>query len=213
MVEIPGGKIEFETSPFLTTKGIKLEIERKLEWELLNEHLRSTDPLKKTFSSWKKSLASHIQARIDFKRKLAAALIRETGLKILERPSVELKDINSEAPFIDPYAVDVLTQELLSRLINPHEAIDFPDIITIADDGRIRYSNAPLMAYTPQYPDKCKAGILRVIYQRDISHDMGLIDTYRTMEEATGKAKRAVQELLLLGLVPGRCRICRRLGM
>jgi hypothetical protein len=169
--------------------------------------------LKKSFNSWKKSVASHVQARIDFKRKLVAALIHETSLKILERPPAELKDMNGEAPFIDPYAVDVLAQETLSHVINPPEASDFSDIITVADDGKIRYSNAPLLAYAPKNFDECKASIIRVMHQSDISRDIGLINTYQAMEEAVGKAKRAVQELLLLGLIPGRCRICRRLGM
>jgi hypothetical protein len=212
-IDTPGGKVEYVASPYTAVKEIKLDIEEKPEWELLDEHLHSTDPLKKSLNTWKKSIASHIEARINFKRNLATALTRETGLRMLEKPSSELKDLKGELPFIDPFAVDVLTQELLSHLISSRDIDDFSETITITDQGEVRYSNAPLLAYTPHHTDECKASILRVMRQQDISQDTSLINTYRTMEEATGKARRAVQELLLLGLIPGRCRICRRLGL
>jgi hypothetical protein len=213
LIDIPGGKVEYVTSPHPAVKEIKLDIEERPEWELLNEHLHSADPLRKYFKSWKKSVASHIEARINFKRNLAAALVRETGLRILEKSSIEMKDLKSEAPFIDPFAVDALTQELLSRLIHSQDIVDYIETITIINDAEIRYDNTSLLAYAPQNAKGCKTSILRVMQQPDISQDTGLINTNRAMEEATGKVKKAAQELLLLGLIPGRCRICRRLGM
>jgi hypothetical protein len=213
LIEIPGGKVEYETSPRPAVKGVRLDIEEKPEWELLDEHLRPADPLKKALSSWKKALASYIEARISFKRKIAALLKQETGLRMLEKSSVQLADMGSEAPFIDPYAVDVLGQMLLDYLIHSRDMAALADNITVTNDTEVRYDNGSLLAYTPDTAAECKTNIVRVMSLPDISQDEDLVKTYQTMEEAANKAKRAAQELLLLGLVPGRCRICRRLGM
>jgi len=213
LIEIPGGRVEYETSPHPAVKGVRLDIEEKPEWELLDEHLRPADPLKKTLSSWKKAVDSHIEARISFKRKLATLLKQETGLRMLEKSSVQLADKGSEAPFIDPYAVDVLAQMLLNHLIHSRDMAAIADSITVTNDTEVRYDNGSLLAYTPDTATECKTNIVHVMSLPDISQDEDLADTYRTMEEAADRAKRAAQELLLLGLVPGRCRICRRLGM
>jgi hypothetical protein len=85
--------------------------------------------------------------------------------------------------------------------------------ITVTNDTEVRYGNAPLLAYAPDAAAECKTNIIRVLRLPEISQDKDLADTYRIMEEAASRAKRSAQELLLLGLVPGRCRICRRLGM
>lgn len=212
-IEIPGGKVEYETSPHPAVKGVRLDIEEKPEWELLDEHLRLADPLKKALSSWEKATASHIEVRISFKRKLAALLKQETGLRILEKSSVQLADVGSEAPFIAPYAVDVLAQVLLDHIIYSRDMASLADNITVTNDAEVRYDNGPLLAYTPDTAVECKTNIVHVMSLPDISYDEDLADTYRTLEEAASRAKRAAQELLLLGLVPGRCRICRRLGM
>jgi hypothetical protein len=213
LIEIPGGKVEYKTSPRPDVRGVRLDIEERPEWELLDEHLRPADPLKKALSSWKKAAASHIEARISFERKLASLLKQETGLRMLEKSSVQLANIGSEAPFIDPYAVDVLAQMLLDHIIHSRDMAALADNITVTNDTEVRYDNAPLLAYASDAGAECKTNIIRVIRLPEISQDKDLADTYRIMEEAASRAKRAAQELLLLGLVPGRCRICRRLGM
>ncbi len=40
-----------------------------------------------------------------------------------------------------------------------------------------------------------------------------LLLTYQVVEEATQKANKAIEELSLTRLVPGQCRVCRRLGL
>jgi len=40
-----------------------------------------------------------------------------------------------------------------------------------------------------------------------------MVETYRALEQITTKARQVVEDIRLLGLVPGQCEICRRLGM
>ena len=42
---------------------------------------------------------------------------------------------------------------------------------------------------------------------------ISVVDTYKTLEEITTRARQVVEQIKLLGLIPGQCEICRRLGM
>jgi len=39
------------------------------------------------------------------------------------------------------------------------------------------------------------------------------VETYRALEQVTIRTRQVVETIRLLGLVPGQCEICRRLGM
>jgi len=62
--------------------------------------------------------------------------------------------------------------------------------------------------------EKCRANILDAFESLQIVSEIKkLQETYENLKASTYKARRATEEISLLRLVPGRCRVCRRLGI
>jgi hypothetical protein len=82
------------------------------------------------------------------------------------------------------------------------------------ESGRVRYGVGMVLAEAPGEEEECKANILVSLKEVLESAEAAKVKkTDADLVEATVKAKRAVEEVLLLELVTGECRVCRRLGV
>ncbi len=77
----------------------------------------------------------------------------------------------------------------------------------------VRYAKIEI-ADVPGGEERCKTNILATVKELlPTTEATKIAQTYKDLEDATIKAKRAVEEIILLELVPGECRVCRRLGV
>jgi len=88
------------------------------------------------------------------------------------------------------------------------------DIIADTSSGEVRYRNSLTLAKAPGEEEHCRENIISTFIKVQKSGEIDKVaNTYNGLNEATVKARRAVEEISLLGFVPGHCRVCRRLGI
>ena len=185
---------------------IVLTGESKAEWGLLEEHLKR-DRIWKVLTQWKRTLAAHLEQRIAMQHRILALLEKKTGYELVDR--------SVTPPFVyRNNAARLLYETAL------HRVIEIPDdtnlegrIVADTVTGEVTYGGA-ILAKAPGNEEQCKKNILHAFHELEASSEaIRVAQTYRAVEELTTKAKRAVEEISLLKLVPGRCRVCRRLGL
>ena len=175
-------------------------------WELLHEHLKR-DPIWVYLAKLDKAYSSHIESRIAFKEKVTSLLKEKTGFDVLENPK--------DPPFIYSYtAAEIFYKEGLRRVLGISDNTDFESEIQ-ADEvaGAVKYRNS-VFAECPGAEQKCAEDI-RNAYRELLKsvEAQNLTSTYTELKEFMIKAKRALEEVLLLEMIPGHCRVCRRLGL
>ena len=175
----------------LTLPG--LTDENKLEWELLKEHLKQ-DELWDLIKQWRKVLVDHVWARWQFKQAIKSNLLSGTDL--------------GSPKYIDDRKLDNLLRELADLFYN----VTTQRILGIQNTTNVqRLIDKKLLNYkdTAQTRDK----LVSIFDSLPGSVEAYKIeDTYEELSRITKLAKRQVDEILLLGMVTGKCRVCRRLG-
>jgi len=206
----PSSPISFmgATATYEADKGwtIALVVENKPEWGLVQEHLNG-DPMLSSLNAWKKALGAHVEARVNLETKCANLLMEKTGYKLVER--------SNEPPFLYSYAsLDLTYKAALDRALGVEQAKNLEERIECHTDSGILWYVGNKIAEAPGEEEQCKANIIAAITEALESAEVVKVQqTYQGLEEATVKARRAVEEILLLELVPGDCRVCRHLGI
>lgn len=202
----PGGRAQYETWPDPKVWNVTLGIEAEARWPLLLEHLKR-DPLTKALNAWKRTLSSHIEARVNLKQELAELLKSKTGYQLENEPAGDRCLIAS--------AVDYLFRYLLMDLPHPVDIARLANnIATDSDTGQVRYGEGTTLALARGEEEDCKNNIIDALKELSTTEEMGtLITTCERHRTSSDKASKAVEEIRMMRLVPGQCRICRRLGM
>jgi hypothetical protein len=200
------------TATYEADKGYKVTLaaESKPEWELVQEHLKG-DSMWAYLTAWRRALAAHVEARRELEAKWAGLLIEKTGYKLVEQSM----DQSDEPPFLYSWStLDLIYQAVLDRAPDVEQTKKLEDAITVdTETGTVWYDNKKKLAEAPSEGERCKANILAALKEALKSKEADRVEpTYKELQEATVKAKRAVEEILLMELVPGECRVCRRLG-
>lgn len=203
-LRLPCGTITYDSQQGLL---FLFDDETNPEWELLHEHLQR-DRMWKLIDQWKGDLLAHIKARLAFQLEIEQRTREKTGYKFQEKAGAP--------PFLYSSSVTgILYQSALDKVLGA-KFTDKPGDALVADTGRgvVRWGVGTLVAEAPSAEEKCKADILSA-YEKVVNSDKAksVKETYEQLEAMTLKARRAVQELSLLRLIPGQCRVCRRLGI
>jgi hypothetical protein len=208
-IPIKDGKAEYESEPMIKVVQITLDAENQPEWELLAEHLKR-DILWRALGQWKERLATQLEARILMKRRLAKLLEEKTGYKLADEP---LEGHFIYSSYLGPVFEVVISQ--LLGLIDESEVDG--SIIADCDRGEVRCkrrSDQPVLAEVPGAEKEFRLKIMAALGELQKSTEAkSFISSYRATEEATAKARQVAEDIRMLRLVPGTCRLCRRLGM
>ena len=175
--------------------------------QMLKQHLKN-DKLWRLLARQKHVYASHRLARIELQQKVVDILERETGCS-LESGS------NVMPPYLCSYTTgDVFYRMTLRVAFDDYLNDAWQDEI-IVDPGNcyVNYRNLTLAEATGK-ADQCREKLLRAFQKmRSLPEIKQVVTTYQALEESTFRAKQAIEEIRLSGLVPGQCKVCRRLGM
>lgn len=185
--------------------AVALEAEKKTTGKLVQEHLRS-DPLWRDRAAWQKTLEAHLSARTLLMRRAAELLWAKTGYGFGEE--------SSSPPFlIYETAVRLLYQAALHIALGISSVPDMED--RIGSDyatGEVRAGKGTLLANAPGKEEECRTNILVAWNELQMSREVGVArETYRELVQATAKTRKVAEEITLLNLVPGHCRVCKRL--
>lgn len=207
--DAPSSPLSFigSTATYEAAKGwtVALAVESKLEWGLVQEHLKG-DPMWASLTTWRRAFAAHVEARVNLEAKCADLLVERTGYKLVDR--------SDEPPFLYSFGtLDLIYQSALDRAMGVEQATELEDTIVVDTEGGEVWHASRKLAEAPGEEERCKANILSAIREALESREAANVgQTYRELVVATTKARGAVEEILLLELVPGECRVCRRLG-
>jgi hypothetical protein len=174
---------------------------------MLRQHLR-TDKLWKILARREQIYASHRLARIALQRKVVNLLEEETGYKLEAGGDVP-------PPFLCSYTTgDLFYRMTLRRAFGDYKNNAWQDeIIVDPSADYVKYRNL-ILAEVPDKADECRKKLLDAFRKmKTLPEVTRVVTTYTELEESTFRAKRAIEEIRLLGLVPGQCKVCRRLGM
>lgn len=191
---------------------LNVEIESGSEWELLQEHLKR-DPMWNALNQWRRSLGAMIEARIALEKQAVASLEKRTGYPMMK--------VCSHQPGL---CYEPLVPLVLQAILNPIFDIDLPDsakpeaTFTVdIDSGAVTHGNkgSPLARVSDHKAlRQCKANMLNALEELQASPEAKRVaETHWALKDLIPRVKRSVEEVRLLNMIPGQCRICRRLGM
>jgi hypothetical protein len=196
------------TATHTTGEGwsVALAVEDRPEWDLLQEHLKG-DPMWASLAAWKKALALHVEARMNLKDSSARLMERRTGLKFVGQ--------FAKPPFLcSDTTLPLVYLAVLRKALGTEEKTDFEEMIVVdRERGEVKYGLGTPLAVTPGKEEKCRQNILATLAELFKSTEAKRVtQTWTDLQQATAKISRSVEEILLFEMVPGECRVCRRLG-
>jgi len=174
---------------------------------MLRQHLRS-DKLWKILVRREKAYASHRLARIALQRKVVNLLEEETGCKLEAGGDIP-------PPFLYSHTTgDLFYRMTLGSAFGDCKNDAWQDEIVVDNSANcVKYRNS-IMAETPGAANECRENLLKAFRKMEMLAEVTrVVNTYEELDESTLRAKQAIEEIRLLGLVPGVCKVCRRLGM
>jgi hypothetical protein len=182
-----------------------LEFSQDLIKDMLREHLKD-DELWDLLETREEAFLQNRNDRITFQKKVVETLAEITGLKLEER--------DSPRPFLYSYTSgDLFYKMSLRWAFGDRDTSWLDQIRADKSSGEVIYQGITL-ARTPGKEDKCRLNLLEAFKQLQSMPEAGnVVRSYELLHDATLKAKRSIEEILLLGLIQGQCRVCRRLGM
>lgn len=198
-ISVPGGLIERDANRELT---LKIYNKEKLEWELLQSHLKS-DKLWKQLDRWEDAMTAYFKSLLVFRLSIKNNLEAETGLKFMAGD-------NLKADQLSPMLQQIIFEVTLQKILGINDGTDLEHNIS-ADNDCVRHYGTILAVC--KKPSKCKDQIIDILTSlptkppaEDISK------TYAELVTITRIARRQVDEILSLGMILGKCRVCARLG-
>jgi hypothetical protein len=183
----------------------ELGTEVNLVHDMLREHLRN-DNLWKILPRRERVFSIHRSERIMLQRKVVSILKEETGY--------ELVDSNVPGPFLYSYIAGHLFFSMALRWAFGNKSTDWQDKV-IADkvSATVKYFDS-ILAEARGAEEECRKKLLKAFDKMKILPEATrIVDSYKELEEETLRARRVIEEILILGLIPGQCRVCRRLGI
>jgi hypothetical protein len=196
-------------------KEIKLEGgEDSTMRQLLKQHLRR-DKLWRALVQWEKARANHLAAKLAFQRKTVTLLQEKTNYKLI--------DGDCTPPFLYSYtagpqvyraAIDMAfaapDKKAQKGIIEKMETA----ISVNTSNGDVIFGSGSILAVAPGSEQATRQHLLDALKDLGKSPEAkAVVETYQALEQTTKKARQVAEEVKLLGLVPGQCQICRRLGM
>ena len=183
--------------------------EDSLKWELLKEHLKG-DKLWKMINKWKGPFLEYIKARVALLDAAQRLLEKETGLKLIKKAN----EVPEKGGLL-PVAVKVCYELAICQALGVKNETNLEERLIGTPDGYVR--NGPGgtdYTYAPGFQDECKEKILVALNKLHNSQEKNqVISSYVEAGKITEETKRVAEEISLMRWLPGRCRVCKRMGV
>jgi hypothetical protein len=183
--------------------------EDSLKWELLKEHLKG-DKLWRMINRWRGPFLEHIKARVALLDAAQGLLEKETGLKLIK----SAKEVPDKGGLF-PVAVKVFYELAICQALGIKNETNLEERLIGTPDGYVRSGpGGSEYAYAPRFQDECKEKILVALNKLHNSQEKKqVISSYIEAGKITEETKRVAEEISLMRWLPGRCRVCKRMGV
>lgn len=174
-------------------------------WELLRQHL-PRDPLWDFLNRRKKAVMEFAGTCTELRNKTDQLLVQKCRCAIVEN--------DGRPPFLFTTAPEIIYAEVLYAATDQHPRTDIHNFLQIdVKSGQVMLAHT-VLAVAPGSEEEFAGYIREVLHEIDVSEEAArLPGKYRAMLDAKEKTRRAAEEIVLVGMVTGLCRICRRLGL
>ncbi len=184
---------------------LEIVADKKLEWELLQEHLKQ-DKMWDYLKQWRSALLDYVMAEWQFKKAIKKLLENE-GLELRQRRTDE------ETAYFLPLLVELFHKVAVNKVLNIPDGTNLEKGIVAGDDDFIRHGQGGSELARSKNAAERRDKIVSIFTSLSQTPEAFQIkQTHGELAEITKTAKRDIDELLLLNLVTGKCRVCRRLG-
>jgi len=177
------------------------------KYDLLKEHLKN-DKLWNLMTQRERDYRENAQLRAKFQRRIVTVLGTQTGY-----PVDDGKKLNTN--LIYSYTTgELFLQSVFQKAFKVRPTVHLEEEI-YADTARglVQYRNS-ILAEVPGHEEKCRKDLLAALRKLQRSTLVKqLFTAYNSLAGSNERAKKSVEQLLLLNLVPGQCQVCRRLGI
>jgi len=173
---------------------------------LIEEHLGS-DMLIKSLRSYEVAYENNFKNRKALQKTILNTLGKVTKLKVADK--------NIKAPYVCSYTTgDFLYQKLIHSAASGGNGDEFcREIKADVENGNVTYRRNTLIE-APGMEELYRKRLCRTFVELQHSIELiRVINTQKALEAAVTQLHQAIEEVLLLGMVTGKCRVCRRLGM
>ena len=185
-----------------------------LAQSMLKQHLKN-DKLWKYLAQWEKAYETYNSKRIALQLKVVTLLQEETGCPMVAR-NVDDRNSLIKPPFLysyntGPYFFNMALRHAFGEPI-PDKWQD--DIIAEPNSGRVRFRSGTILAEVPDEETVCRQEMLDAFKKiKALPEIHEVSSSFLDLERATLRGRKAAEEVRTLELIPGRCKVCRRLGM
>lgn len=202
-IQLPGALVKPLSEDRLV---VEITNEGDLKWELLQEHLRQ-DHLWQSISQWRITVMDYVRSIVQFKRIIKNRLEEAIGCRLVIQPDPEV------AEYLFPEGIDLIFEVKMKEILNPPDKTYLEDNVFAGDDKMLRNGAGGTRYLYCEKPAQFKDKLIEVLVSLSSLPEVNKMrDIYKRLNEISQKAKREVEEIQLLNLVQGRCRVCRRLG-
>ncbi len=172
---------------------LEIHDENRLEWELLKEHLKQ-DKLWGYIKQWRDAILDHVWARWQFKLAIQSEFVKNVD-SISPNEKDEKQFETAKCELIDLF-YDVVKQHILGirNETDVEKAIDSK--MSGFNDKEVLKQK--LVAIFDSLPGTKEAYRVK--------------STFVVLADITKSAKTQADEIMLLNMITGKCRVCRRLG-
>lgn len=184
---------------------LQAEKSEKDKPSMLRQHLKN-NRLWRALDQWRKVYTEHLLTRLELQYKIIAFIKDRTGLDIVSQ---------SHAP---PFAYGYTTGDMFYRLTLKNAISDISDAdlpLRIRTDTARHYvmDGGNVLAELTGREEECRTLLLEAYGDVKKSTELAeVVATYKTLEKLLPPIKEAISEYRLLGLLPGSCNICERIG-
>lgn len=185
--------------------ALKIHDEEKLEWELLQEHLKA-DKIWNSIRRWRQVLVNHFRARWLFRKSIKSMLEKETGLKFKH-------DKKEPREYLLTATTDLFYEVTVSGMLGLTVGTDVENTVVAGNDGFVRFGVGGTVLAKCKDTEVCRNKMISVFTSLAETDDAAEVKaTFSELTTITTSTRRMVDEILLLGMITGKCRVCTRLG-
>jgi hypothetical protein len=206
-IPIPAGRILYAPEQGLI---VELSDENTALWGLLREHFTTRDRIWSAIKNWKGALVNHIQARTGFELGIKMLIEKETCFSVIKERSP-----NSLENYINPFTIQLFYTVQIRKTLGISDETNPQDRIFAGDDGYVRNGEGGSeMAFCLGKQQECREALIKAFNMiPGLSETKKVIATDLELKNVSNKLKRMLEDIKLMGLIPGRCRICSRISL
>jgi hypothetical protein len=177
----------------------------KPEWEFIKSHLGARDPLWKSLQNWGRVMFEHVMDRRNLNTQIEPVVKKHTGYDMtndIKPPHVYLTTTKT-----------LIYREIVGLASGAKPKKPFEEHL-IADPkaGEVMYEKGIALANVPGKEEKCRENIIEAFVELKASYTGDIEKTYKNVAGEFVNLRRALQEISMMGILPGRCGVCKRMG-